>query len=91
MLTHVGFILFHIQFTEYFTIHIRIISHFVIQNISLLHNYTKQIGDTMSESKLRNLSTEFANPNEIKELHNHCGTIRRLLVASINTAKNNIK
>ena len=35
--------------------------------------------------------SEIANPNEIKVLHNHCGTIRRLLVASINTAKNNIK
>lgn len=35
--------------------------------------------------------SEIANPNEVKELRNHCGTIRRLLVASINTAKKNIK
>ena len=26
-----------------------------------------------------------------KELHNQCGTIRRILIASINTAKENIK
>ena len=29
--------------------------------------------------------------NEAKELNNQCGTIRRILIASINTAKENIK
>ena len=29
--------------------------------------------------------------NEAKELYNQCGTIRRILIASINTAKENIK
>jgi hypothetical protein len=36
----------------------------------------------MAESKLRELSTD---------LYNRCGTIRRILVASINTAKENLK
>nr|WP_303999630.1 hypothetical protein [Ruminococcus bromii] len=36
----------------------------------------------MTESKLRELSTD---------LYNRCGTIRRILVASINTAKENYK
>ncbi len=40
----------------------------------------------MAESKLRTL---FVNQEEIKELYNQCGTIRRILIASINTAKNN--
>ena len=35
--------------------------------------------------------SKIANNDEIKELHTQCGTIRRLLVASINTAKMNSK
>lgn len=35
--------------------------------------------------------SKIADTNEIKELRNQCGTIRRLLVASINTAKKNNK
>lgn len=35
--------------------------------------------------------SKIANANEIAELHTQCGTIRRLLIASINTAKKNIK
>lgn len=36
----------------------------------------------MAESKLRELSTD---------LYNRCGTVRRILVASINTAKENLQ
>lgn len=36
----------------------------------------------MAESKLRELSTD---------LYNLCGTVRRILVASINTAKENLQ
>ena len=39
----------------------------------------------MAESKLRDLSMDFS----AKVLYNQCGTIRRILVASINTAKEN--
>lgn len=31
------------------------------------------------------------NEDDAKELYNQCGTIRRILIASINTAKENIK
>ena len=53
----------------------------------------------MAESKLRELSTDFAVKiiklcETIKghySLVNQCGTIRRILIASINTAKENAK
>ena len=35
------------------------------------------------------VKSEIVEYNDIKELINQCGTIRRLLVASINTAKSN--
>jgi len=40
----------------------------------------------MAESKLRELSTDFA-----VDMIKLCGTIRRILIASINTAKENQK
>lgn len=33
------------------------------------------------------VKSEIIDPNAAKELYNQCGTIRRLLIASINTAK----
>ena len=37
------------------------------------------------------VKSEIADKETIKGLYNQCGTIRRLLIASINTAKNTIK
>ena len=37
------------------------------------------------------VKTELLDRDEARVLYNECGTIRRLLVASINTAKENIK
>ena len=34
---------------------------------------------------------EIFNTDTAKEIYNHCGTIRRILIASINTAKENNK
>lgn len=34
------------------------------------------------------VKAKFVNQEQIKELYNQCGTIRRILIASINTAKN---
>ena len=50
----------------------------------------------MSESTLRERSTDFAVEiiklcETITGLYNQCGTIRRVLIASINTAKKNMK
>ena len=65
----------------------------------------------MADSKLRDLSTDFAvkecyeteywlelfvksellDREIAKDLYNQCGTIRRMLIASINTAKENMK
>ena len=35
------------------------------------------------------VKSELVDRESVKKLHNDCGTIRRLLIASINTAKNN--
>ena len=35
--------------------------------------------------------SDLINRENAKELHNRCGTIRRILIASVNTAKKNIK
>ena len=49
----------------------------------------------MAESKLRNLSVEFSvksdllNRETAKEIYNECGTIRKMLISSINTTKQN--
>lgn len=37
------------------------------------------------------LRSEILNGDTATELYNQCGTIRRMLIASINTAKGNIK
>lgn len=37
------------------------------------------------------LRSEILNGDNATELYNQCGTIRRMLIASINTAKGNIK
>ena len=37
------------------------------------------------------VKTELIDESDAKELHNQCGTIRRILIASINTAKENEK
>lgn len=37
------------------------------------------------------VKSEIADENSLKNLYNQCGTIRRLLIASINTAKRNSK
>lgn len=57
----------------------------------------------MAESKLRELSTDFAVQiiklsetikghyrEMVVDLYNQCDTIRRILIASINTAKENV-
>ena len=36
------------------------------------------------------VKSELVDRESVKKLHNDCGTIRRLLIASINTAKNNL-
>ncbi len=35
------------------------------------------------------IKANLTTPDEIKEIYNSCGTVRRLLIASINTAKEN--
>lgn len=35
--------------------------------------------------------SDLINRENAKELHNQCGTIRRILIASVNTARKNIK
>jgi len=35
------------------------------------------------------VKANLADNNEVKDLYNQCGTIRRILVTAINTAKNN--
>lgn len=50
----------------------------------------------MAESKLRELSTDIAVKiiklcETTADFYNQCGTIRRILIASINTAKENTK
>ena len=37
------------------------------------------------------VKADILNREEAKELYNQCGTLRRLLIASINTAKENMK
>ena len=37
------------------------------------------------------VKADILNRKEAKELYNQCGTLRRLLIASINTAKENMK
>lgn len=37
------------------------------------------------------VKSELLDRDDAKELYNQCGTIRRLLIASINTAKENMK
>ena len=54
--------------------------------ISKLHISLKECYETEFWYELF-VKSELATNEEIKELYNQCGTIRRLLVASINTAK----
>ena len=54
--------------------------------VSKLHISLKECYETEFWFELF-LKSELATNEEIKELYNQCGTIRRLLVASINTAK----
>ena len=37
------------------------------------------------------VKSELATENEVKNLYNQCGTVRRILVSSINTAKQDMK
>lgn len=37
------------------------------------------------------VKSDIINRDTAAELYNHCGTIRRILVASVNTAKENLK
>ena len=37
------------------------------------------------------VKSDILNRETVTELYNHCGTIRRILIASINTAKENMK
>lgn len=77
-----GFILFHFLRKQKISQYNSIISH--TKYISLVIYFTcyklKEV--RMAESKLRELSID---------LYNRCGTIRRILVASINTAKENLQ
>ena len=73
-----GFILFHFLRKQKISQYNSIISH--TKYISLVYIYLKEV--RMAESKLRELSTD---------LYNLCGTVRRILVASINTAKENLQ
>ena len=51
----------------------------------------------MAENKLADMSTEFAQKaeliceNDSKSILHECGSIRRMLIAAINTAKENTK
>ena len=37
------------------------------------------------------VKSDILNRETVAELYNQCGTIRRMLIASINTAKENVK
>ncbi|MBE6803692.1 MAG: four helix bundle protein [Ruminococcaceae bacterium] len=58
--------------------------------VSKLHIALKECYETEFWFELF-VKSKLATENEIKNLYNQCGTIRRLLVASINTAKQEMK
>ena len=58
--------------------------------VSKLHIALKECYETEFWFELF-VKSELATENEIKTFYNQCGTIRRMLVASINTAKQEMK
>ena len=58
--------------------------------ISKLHISLKECYETEFWFELF-VKSELVTKEEVKDLYNQCGTIRRLLVASINTAKQEMK
>ena len=58
--------------------------------VSKLHIALKECYETEFWFELF-VKSALATENEIKNLYNQCGTIRRMLVASINTAKQEMK
>lgn len=58
--------------------------------IAKLHISLKECYETEFWFELL-VKSELASENQVKNLYNQCGTIRRILVSSINTAKQEMK